>query len=266
MHQICVYKELLVLIESIKIGQHIIAEVVCKGFALSLSLLVLVATLAIPAERAAAQTAVMDSSEFFPIGLYGIWLSEHDSVGYGPELPQRKTDIGNLPSSEAWTKEEENYTKLGANYLVTYIPDHVEDALAQHVDPLVYKMDFGWVPWTRVGEREDSSLYSWMKPGTIALPDSFDHDTLVYYRPHTPVLNTAIDSDTSKEWRHWKSKVHECLARIKARCDRWPGTFLTIQAGEEIFLYAPRKLDSIYSLTQTRVQQLAYKFVCDTFS
>jgi len=89
-------------------------------------LLVLASTLII----SQAKGQQVDTSSYFPLGFWGIWID-----GGTPPLNHQPIQTGQ------WINEINSWQGINGNYLVSWIPEWIEDTLMSVLEPLGYKMD-----------------------------------------------------------------------------------------------------------------------------
>ena len=90
--------------------------------------------------------AQTDTSSYFPLGLWGIWVDPM----YAPFNHKSL-------SKENWDTETDNWKKINANYMVGWIPEWVEDTVMTITEPLGYKIDIARSTLDKM-EMENKSL------------------------------------------------------------------------------------------------------------
>lgn len=89
-----------------------------------------------------------DTSSYFPLGLWGIWI-DHDRPPFSGQ-----------PN---WSLEQQNWRDVKGNYLVFWIPMWVEGAVMNFADQNGYKMDIAnFNYWYPDGIMSENSLYYWI--------------------------------------------------------------------------------------------------------
>jgi hypothetical protein len=72
-----------------------------------------------------------DTSSFFPLGLWGIWITGSADSPWPPHiLTQNK-----------WVAEKNNFGAIGANYLIHSMPYTILDTIMNYTDNAGYKVD-----------------------------------------------------------------------------------------------------------------------------
>lgn len=108
--------------------------------------------------RLAAQT---DTSSFFPLGLWGIWIDGSAPPRSGATIP-----------APQWDQETSNWQGMPANYLVALIPRSIEDTVMQITQPLGYRMDIA--ADSLIGPTApDTSLRTWIMTAPDPLTNSW---------------------------------------------------------------------------------------------
>jgi hypothetical protein len=158
-------------------------------------------------QRLVAQNRPVDSTAFFPLGLWGIWIDiNHDDPRLGAE-PE-------------WDDEVENFTNIHGNYMVHHIPEHVEDALIDRVSPLGYRINISREPLI-TGRSDSSSLHRWCTL-TDSIPTSLDTVTVT----------------DGWDWQDWRAVADR---RISSLLHLYGGNsnVLTFYIGHEEDIYTP---------------------------
>lgn len=93
--------------------------------------------------------AQQDTSSYFPLGLWGIWI-DHGRPPFSRPLEQQE-----------WFRELTNWEDINANYMVAWIPVWVEDTVMTQTEPIGYKLDIGRSTYGYPGQ-VDTSLRAWI--------------------------------------------------------------------------------------------------------
>lgn len=97
--------------------------------------------------------AQQDTSSYFPLGLWGIWLTGGQNSPHPPDsLP---------PTSQAWIDEKSNFNNIRSNYLVAWIPQTFNNQLMDYSETAGYKLD------VNLTNHYNCSLYDYSFPRLI---------------------------------------------------------------------------------------------------
>ena len=106
---------------------------------------------------AGATAQSTDSSSYFPLGLWGIWIDR-----------ARAPYAGSLQPDD-WDKERANWQAINGNYLVYWIPYWEENNLMTWASTHGYKMDIAnWHYWDSAHSENPNSLYRWMNSSPLS--------------------------------------------------------------------------------------------------
>lgn len=111
-----------------------------------------------------ANSQQQDTSSFFPLGLWAIWV-DHSRAPYGDSIPTQL-------SAQDWQKELGNWSNINASYMIAWIPDWLEDTVMTLTEPMGYKLDIARSSWYQAG-RADSSLRGYVQFTSAPLSDSW---------------------------------------------------------------------------------------------
>ncbi|MGH2567437.1 MAG: hypothetical protein ACRDGA_03790, partial [Bacteroidota bacterium] len=104
-----------------------------------------------------------DTSSYFPLGLWGIWI-DHSRPPFS--------------GTANWTLEQQNWRDVKGNYLVFWIPYWVEGTVMDFADQNNYKMDIAnYNYWYPSGVGNENSLYYWIN--AVGMSDTMRAITLI---------------------------------------------------------------------------------------
>ncbi|HTR81377.1 MAG TPA: hypothetical protein VMM58_07070 [Bacteroidota bacterium] len=138
----------------------------------------------VPLVLSAQQT---DTSSFFPLGLWGIWLESNDP-------PLNGGYVG-----KGWHQEVVNLQRIKANYLVFGMPVQVEDTLVMIADTIQYKVGIGNNDYVT---HDPNSLLWWLRAGKLS--DSADAIRIIRlikkkYNSHPSFYSYQLDDEGSMD-------------------------------------------------------------------
>lgn len=97
-----------------------------------------------------------DTSSYFPLGFWGIWIDP----GRPPFNPTTLT-------SSQWAQERTNWQDIEGNFLVAYTPMWVEDNVIQFCDGNSYKLAVSNNNWD-IPNLNANSLMHWLRSGDLS--------------------------------------------------------------------------------------------------
>ncbi|MGA9407058.1 MAG: hypothetical protein WBW71_07990 [Bacteroidota bacterium] len=106
-----------------------------------------------------AQAQQTDTSSFFPLGLWGVWIDSNMPPFYN-----------NPVGSKMWNQEKINWQDIKGNTLIWGMPRSVEDTVMMYADTINYKM--GVSNWDNVTKSDTNSLTMWIQHDSLGLADS----------------------------------------------------------------------------------------------
>jgi len=118
---------------------------------LCIYLLVLLSAVSVVSSSLHAQ---QDTSSYFPLGLWAIWI-EKDKP---PFSPMYLTQL-------QWDQERSNWQDINANYMVAWVPVWVEDTVMTQAESIGYKIDLARSTYG-FGSQTDTSLRAWIQQAT----------------------------------------------------------------------------------------------------
>ncbi|MBL0176544.1 MAG: hypothetical protein IPP94_14975 [Ignavibacteria bacterium] len=185
-------------------------------------------------QSVAAQTRPVDSTTFFPLGLWGIWID------WNNDAPR----LGGYPD---WSQEDQNFTDIHANYMVDHIPEHIENMLISHVAPLGYRINIARQPNVYPPRPDTCSLRFWCT----------DRATV----PET--LNDSTDA----RWDVWRAGADLRISSLLHLYGNNPSV-VTFYAGHESDIYPwdipEQGLNNLDELRPNR--KIAYQYVCEQWN
>lgn len=97
-----------------------------------------------------------DTSSYFPLGFWGIWID-----------PERPPFNPTTLTSAQWAQERTNWQDIEGNFLVAWTPMGVEDNVIQICDDISYKLAVSNSNWDYSGFNTNSLPY-WLRQGDLS--------------------------------------------------------------------------------------------------
>jgi hypothetical protein len=154
-----------------------------------------------------ASTQSTDSSSYFPLGLWGIWIDDR-TVPF-------TTDF----NIDQWGREKSNWSTINANYLVYWTPYWVQDSVMAFADANNYRTDIAnWRYWYTSRPQPTNSLYSWMVDYSLsdsALVPPIIDSLKTTWQSHAGFYNYTFGQEWLEVLSNWPKiefvsrKIHE---------------------------------------------------------
>jgi hypothetical protein len=133
-----------------------------------------------------------DSSSFFPLGLWGVWVDNGAAPFY------------NRPVGNMWSHEKANWQNIKANYLVFGMPRSVEDTVVMYADTINYRVAVANNDYVTA---DTNALITWLRFGTFAdsaRPIRIIQKLKAKYQTHAAFHSYWLDDegslDNSSRW------------------------------------------------------------------